>query len=217
MDKRFKNKTASDSDSDDSSEDDGGNRTCEKVEELKTEGKPVCLGFEVSDSCSKCLLCDVSVSVRGNLYKHINSHGYHVKFCSNPRDNSELNAGNKGCRKIWLEESFEAHVCTYDDPEQVGHYPLDKKEGKKKKLRKRGFRGFEKNFGIPDGSPAKFYSERYTRLFRQLGIRGNHSMAMDTTFRRNGKMELVYLTGRQMTAVKDYVGGSEKYFLVSQI
>merc|ERR1712106_386155 len=161
--------------------------------------------------------CDVSASVRGNLYKHINSHGYNVKFCSNPRENSELSAGNKGCRKIWLEESFEAHRCTYEDPEQIGHYPLDKIQGKKKKRRKRGFRGFEKNFGVPDGSPAKFYSDRYTRLFRQLGIRGNHSMAMDTTFRRNGKMELVYLTGRQMTAVKDYVGGSEKYFLKPQV
>jgi len=212
------NRTGWESSDSDESSDDGNGRTCERVEELKGEGKPVALGFEVSDSCSKCLLCDVSTSVRGNLYKHINSHGYNVKFCSYPRENSELNAGNKGCRKIWLEESFEAHICTYEDPEQIGHYPLEKMAGlKKKKRRKGGFRGYEKNFGVPDGSPAKFYSDRYTRLFRQLGIRGNHSMAMDTTFRRNGKMELVYLTGRQMTAVKDYVGGSEMYFLVSEL
>ena len=210
------NKTGWESSGSDDSSDEGNGRICEKVEELKAEGKPVALGFEMSDSCSKCLLCDVSTSVRGNLYKHINSHGYNVKFCSNPRENSELDAANKGCRKIWLEETFEAHTCTYEDPEQIGHYPLDKMAGQKKKKRKKGgFRGYEKNFGVPDGSPAKFYSDRYTRLFRQLGIRGNHSMAMDTTFQRNGKMELVYLTGRQMTAVKDYVGGSETYFLVS--
>jgi len=215
VDKRFKSGVfESGDDSDDSSEDE--NRVCEKVEELKTEGKPVCLGFEVSDSCSKCLLCDVTVSVRGNLYKHINAHGYNVKFCCNPRENSDLNAGNKGCRKIWLEQSFETHLCSYEDPDQLGHYPLDQREQKKKK-RKRGFRGYEKNFGVPDGSPAKFYCDRYTQLFKKMGVKGNHSMAMDTTFFRNGKMELVYLTGRQMTAVKDYCGGSEKYFLKPQV
>jgi hypothetical protein len=37
---------------------------------------------------------------------------------------------------------------------------------------------------------------------------------MDAMFMRNGKMELVYLTAWQMQAVREFAGGSDKYFLV---
>ena len=84
----------------------------------------------------------------------------------------------------------------------------------KKKTKRGGYRGFEKNFGTPDGSPAKFYNDRYTRLYHQLAIRTNVGLPMDSTFVRNGKMELCYLSDRQMSAVKDYLDDNDKYILV---
>ena len=189
-------------------------KTIEVVENLRKEGKAVCLAYEVNDSCTKCLLCDVSAALRGNLYKHINSHGYNVKFCCAPREKSELEEGNRGCRKIFLDETFDEHTCTNEPPEQLGHFPLEKTQKSKKKTKRGGYRGFEKNFGTPDGSPAKFYNDRYTRLFHQLAIRTNIGLSMDSTFVRNGKMELCYLSDRQMSAVKDYLDDNDKFILV---
>ena len=220
IDKRFRTGVAnSNGVSSDDSDNDEGTREIEVVENLRKQGKAVCLGFEMTDSQTKCCLCDVSAACRGNLYKHINSHGYSVKFCCNPREKSELEEGNKGCRKIFLEETFDEHICTSEDPEQLGHFPLDRTQKQKKKFRKGrgGFRGFEKNFGVPDGSPAKYYNDRYTRLFHQLAIRTNIGVTLDTTFIRNGKMELCYLSDRQMTAVKDYLDDNDTYILVRKI
>ena len=190
-------------------------RSVEVVENMKKEGRAVILGWEMNDSCTKCLLCEVSMPCRGNLYKHINSHGYSVKFCCNPRDKSDLSPGNKGCRKIFLEETFDLHICNDDDPEQLGNFPLDKTVKMKKKMKRGGFRGYEKNFGTPDGSPAKFYNDRYTRLFHQLAVRTNIGVNLDTTFIRNGKMELCYLSDTQMSAVKDYLDDNDKFILVN--
>ena len=217
LDKRYKTgiTNSSNSSGESDQEDEGG---IEVVENLRKTGAAVCLGYEVSDGCSKCCLCEVSAANRCNLYKHINSHGYSIKFCSAPRDNSDLEDGARGCRKIFLEETFDAHKCTDETPEQLGNFPLDRKQKSKKKVKRGGggggFRGFEKNFGTPDGSPAKFYNDRYTRLYHQLAIRTNVGLAMDSTFVRNGKMELCYLTDRQMTAVRDYLDDNDKYILV---
>ena len=140
-------------------------------------------------------------------------NGHKNKFCCNPRENSELEDGTRGCRKIFLEETFDQHRCTLEPPEQLGNFPLDRKQ-KTKKTKRGGFRGFEKNFGTPDGSPAKFYNDRYSLLYHQLAIRTNVGLPMDSTFVRNGKMELCYLTDRQMSAVKDYLDDNDKYILV---
>ena len=200
--------------SSDDSDNDDTPKVIEVVENLRKEGKAVCLAYEMSDSCTKCCLCDVSAALRGNLYKHINSHGFNIKFCCAPREKSELGEGNKGCRKIFLDETFEEHTCTSEDPEQLGHFPLEKNQRSKKKMKRGGFRGFEKNFGTPDGSPAKYYNDRYTRLFHQLATRTNIGISMDSTFVRNGKMELCYLSDRQMSAVKDYLDDNDKFVLV---
>ena len=46
-------------------------------------------------------------------------------------------------------------------------------------------------------------------------MRTNIGVTLDTTFVRNGKMELCYLSDRQMTAVKDYIDDNDAYELVS--
>ena len=216
MDKRFKageitNGSNSSGESDEEEEAAG----IEIVENLRKEGKAVCLGYEAADGYTKCCLCETSAATRGNLFKHINVHGYTVKFCCKPREDSELEDGTRGCRKIFLEETFDKHRCTASPPEQLGNFPLDRtQKSKRKKTKRSGFRGFEKNFGTPDGSPAKFYNDRYTRLYHQLAIRTNVGLPMDSTFVRNGKMELCYLSDRQMSAVKDYLDDNDKYILV---
>ena len=214
LDKRFKaGETTNGSNSSGESDEEGEETGIEIVETLRKEGKAVCLGYEAADGYTKCCLCEVRAATRGNLYKHINVHGYTTKFCCNPRENSELEDGTRGCRKIFLEETFDKHRCTAQPPEQLGNFPLDRNK-KSKKPKRGGFRGFEKNFGTPDGSPAKFYNDRYTRLYHQLAIRTNVGLPMDSTFVRNGKMELCYLSDRQMSAVKDYLDDNDKYILV---
>ena len=226
IDKRFKSGAASScySSGEEEEEEDAGDGR-EEIEAMRKEGVSVCLGYEVNDSCTKCLLCDVSMPCRANVYKHINTHGYAIKFCSIiGREKSELSdPAARGCRKIFIEDTFDDHTCNETVPEQIGHWPLKRNQGKRKKTKiggsKRivgsGFRGFEKNFGTPDGSPAKYYNDRYTRLFHQLAVRTNIGVRLDTTFVRNGKMELCYLSDRQMSAVKDYIDDHDTYELVS--
>ena len=226
IDKRFKSGAASScysSGEEEEEEEDGDGR--EEVEALRKEGGGVCLGYEVNDSCTKCLLCDVSMPCRANLYKHINTHGYAIKFCSIiGREKSDLpDPTARGCRKIFLEDTFDDHTCNETVPEQIGFWPLKRNQGKRKKTKiggaknivRTGFRGFEKHFGTPDGSPAKYYNDRYTRLFHQLAVRTNIGVTLDTTFIRNGKMELCYLSDRQMSAVKDYIDDNDTFELVS--
>ena len=193
------------------------------VKELTAAGEAVCVGWEVNDSCSQCTLCSYSCPVRGNLYKHTTAHGVTpFKFCSTDREeNSELPKGNRGCRKIFAAATFDQHICTAADAEQLGEFPLLFKT-RLKKLLKRKHKDKKSDhqlkYGVPDGSPAKFYSDRYAKLFQQLesksGDGGGTALSMDTMFMRNGKMELCYLTAWQMQAVREFAGGSEKYFLV---
>ena len=101
----------------------------------------------------------------------------------------------------------------------MGSFPLRGPGGankSKKKVAKKaqgvggGFRGYEKNFGVPDGSPAKFYSDRYRRVFSQLGVKDSSVMGSLL------KCELDFLTAGQMEAVRDYVEEpGERFFLVS--
>ena len=252
MDKRFKSGavkgdscySSGEEEEEEEENDDDNAALVEAVEALRKQGGGVCLGYEVTEGCTQCLLCDANMPCRGNLYKHINSHGYAVKFCCADRGpKSRLTEdirGVKGCRKIFIADTFDDHTCTAAAPEQIGHWPLEKNAGIKKynksralkgaggggggvgnasgsrSSRKGGMRGFEKNFGKPDGSPAKFYNDRYTRLFHQLAVRTNIGLSLDTTFVRNGKMELCYLSDRQMSAVKDYLDDNDKYVLVSK-
>ena len=203
-----------------SSEEEEDRPGLEEVEKIVSAGQPVCMGYEITESASRCTLCDVKpFTVRGNLYKHINAHGYSVKFCSNPRQGTV-----KGCRKIWMEQTFDLHECSDRVPDQLANCPLAHQTAGKQKKRQRhvgtrelgAYRGYAKYFGRPDGSPAKYYSDRYTRLFHMLGVRSNRDqLAMDTTFLRNGKVELCYLNSSQMHAVKEYVEKpDETYFLV---
>ena len=222
VDKRYRSGVASSCYSSGEEEESEAGDGAEVVENMRRQGGGVCLGYEVNDSCTKCLLCDTSMPCRANLYKHINTHGYVIKFCSVVgRDKSELSdPAARGCRKIFIEDTFDDHVCNETEPEQIGHWPLQRNQGKKKNKiggRKKtvgGFRGFEKNFGTPDGSPAKYYNDRYTRLFHQLAVRTNIGLSLDTTFIRNGKMELCYLSDTQMSAVKDYLDDNDTYELV---
>ena len=227
MDKRFKSGAASScySSGEDEEEEEDGDGS-EEVEAMRKEGGGVCLGYEVNDSCTKCLLCEASMPCRANIYKHINTHGYAIKFCSIiGREKSDLSDPTaRGCRKIFIEDTFDDHVCNETVPEQIGFWPLKRNQGKRKKIKgggtpkkvvRSGFRGFEKHFGTPDGSPAKYYNDRYTRLFHQLAVRTNIGVTLDTTFVRNGKMELCYLSDRQMTAVKDYIDDNDAFELVS--
>lgn len=201
------------------------------VEEMVASGQAVCVGWEVNDSCAQCTLCSYSCPIRGNLYKHITAHGVTAfKFCS--KESPLLPEGNRGCRRIFAASTFSSHTCSATDVPQLGEFPLLHKTRSKKKLEKKKRRKERKlvseasgdakiRFGVPDGSPAKFYSERYAKLFQQLEAKhvadeggGAAELPMDAMFMRNGKVELVYLTAWQMQAVREFAGGSDKYFLV---
>ena len=215
----------SDSDEDDDEEDeeeDGGPDEESIARTMAAEDKPVCVGYEVSESMSQCTFCNYSCSFRGNLCKHIRSHGFiDVAFCKMPRENSELpSQAMRGCRKIFTVDTFDLHVCTTETPDQLGEFKISRghqgyqqqhqrqKSKKKKRSRRRG------SFG----TPAKFYCDNdYSRLFQRLASRDKHAFPMDTTFMRNGQLELTsYLTANQMKAVREFCWGSDKYFLVGQ-
>ena len=121
----------------------------------------------------------------------------------------------QGCRKTYTEETFDRHKCTTEPPVQLGNNPIKKPFSVTKKKGKKGHKAFKFNFPTPDGSPAKFYSERYARLYRQLGVKDRRGKPMDNPFVKNGKMDLAYVTKRQMKAVMEFVKGNEKYYLVS--
>ena len=185
------------------------------VNQLKEEGKGVCLGYEPVETLSMCLLCDFKTAHRGNLFQHIKRHyNQEVKFCAGARQPTEMEDSKRGCRKVYLKVSFDQHTCTSEAAKPLGNFPFkplggaNRKKDKKKKAG--GYRGFEKNFGVPDGSPAKFHSDRYLRVFSQLGVR-DPGERMDSAFR----WQLDYLTNGQMTAVQDYVNNpGEKFYLV---
>ena len=203
-----------DEESEDEEEEDDGPTEESIAKEMAAAGKPVCVGYEISDSCSQCTFCSYSCPVRGNLCKHIRAHGFmDISFCKTGRENSVLpKQANKGCRKIFTTESFDYHRCDTEDPPQLGEFQISRgQQGPRKNTTsKSGGR-----FAVPDGSPAKFYCDGYTRLFHRLGSKEKHAFPMDSTFIRNGQLELTsYLTSNQMKAVREFCWGSDKYFLV---
>jgi hypothetical protein len=214
--------SSEDSDSDESEEESIQNPGLQLVEDLCGAGRPVCVGWEESSGeWSHCNLCAYGCPVRGNLYKHITAHGVTAfKFCSAPRDEASLSSlpeGVRGCRKIYAAATFHKHVCTAAEEERLGDFQLRSRVQKKKKKKRKEKQKQRFKFGVPDGSPAKFYSERYAKLFQQLEAKGEEcGVSMDAMFMRNGKMELVYLTAWQMQAVREFAGGSDKYFLVRE-
>ena len=194
------------------------------ISQLKGKGKGVCVGYEESETSNQCLFCDYSTKGRTNLFTHIKRHyDRETKFCGvsvcGPRENSTLKDNSRGCRKVFLASTFDQHTCTEEIPKPLGSFPLRGPGGankSKKKVAKKaqgvggGFRGYEKNFGVPDGSPAKFYSDRYRRVFSQLGVKDSSVMGSLL------KCELDFLTAGQMEAVRDYVEEpGERFFLVS--
>ena len=181
--------------------------------EMTAAGKAVCVGYEINENLSQCTLCNYSCPVRGNMYKHLGSHGMRsIRFCKEAREKSELPEDTKGCRKIFTKETYDRHVCTEDGPEQLGEFTIyrgaatnRRSPQKVKELKKAR---------VPDGSPAKFYCDGYTKLFHRLGSRDKHAFPMDSTFHRNGQLELVYLTAGQLKAVREFCNGNDKYYLV---
>ena len=215
----------SDSDTDQEENDENDEETeADLVDKLLKSGKEVCLGYDVPGELHQCNFCPYSCPVRGNLYKHIGSHGFQeIKFCKEIRENSKLSdPTQRGCRKIFHLDTYDLHVCTEDDPTRLGDFKVCR--GKNPRMRSPQKSDLmkspklkiksKKKFSVPDGSPAKFYCDGYTRLFHRLGSRDKHAFPMNTTFQRNGQLELVYLTAGQMRAVREFCMGSEKYFLV---
>ena len=188
------------------------------ISQLKEKGEGVCLGYVESETLSQCSLCDYNTRASNNLYTHIKRHyDRDVKFCCVPRESTTLKDSSRGCRKVFLAQTYDSHTCTDEIPKPLGFFPLRGPGGNnpnKKKSTKKGqtggFRGYEKNFGVPDGSPAKFYSDRYRRVFSQLGVKDTSTMGSLL------KWQLDYLTSGQMEAVRDYVEEpGERFFLVS--
>ena len=187
------------------------------ISQLKGKGEGVCFGYVESETLSQCSLCDYNTRASSNLYTHIKRHwDREIKFCCGPRESSILKDSGRGCRKVFLAQTFDQHTCTDEIPKPLGSFPLkgpggntNKKKGTKKAQNGSGFRGYEKNFGVPDGSPAKFYSDRYRRVFSQLGVKDTSAMGSLL------KWQLDYLTSGQMEAVRDYVEEpGERFFLV---
>lgn len=183
----------------------------------QSEGNGVCVGYEEHETLCHCTLCDFNTTQKGNLYAHIKRHcmQFDTKFCSFAREPSKLEINKRsGCRKVFLADSFDQHTCFVGVPGSLGSFPLKSSNGNSKKGEKKkkagGFRGYEKNFGKPDGSPAKFYSDRYTRVFSQLGV-AEPSERLGSSL----MWQLDYLTSGQMTAVKDYVDDpGQRFYLV---
>ena len=220
-----KDEEDSDCDTDEEDNDENDKETeADLVDKLLKSGKEVCLGYDIPGELHQCNFCPYSCPVRGNLYKHIGSHGFQeIKFCKEIRENSKLSdPTQRGCRKIFHLDTYDLHLCTEDDPTRLGDFkvsrginprirsPMKSDLMKPPKLKIKS----KKKFAVPDGSPAKFYCDGYTRLFHRLGSRDKHAFPMNTTFQRNGQLELVYLTAGQMRAVREFCMGSEKYFLV---
>ena len=192
---------------------------------LESEGQAVCVAYETSELLSQCTFCNYSCPVRGNMYKHVGAHGFtDIRFCKEARDQSHLLEGARGCRVVYTAQTFDMHWCRAEAPAQLGDFVIKrgvqnrmvpvavKKEAKKKKKKKKEKKA---RYSVPDGSPAKFYCDTgYARLFHRLASRDKHAFPMDTTFHRNGQLELVYLTAYQMRAVREFCQGSDKYFLV---
>ena len=187
------------------------------ISQLKGKGEGVCLGYVESETLSQCSLCDYNTKSSSNLYTHIKRHwDREIKFCCGPRESSTLKESSRGCRKVFLAQTFDGHTCTDETPKPLGSFPLkgpggnaSKKKGPKKTQIGSSFRGYEKNFGVPDGSPAKFYSDRYRRVFSQLGVKDTSAMGSLLEW------QLDYLTSGQMEAVRDYVEEpGERFFLV---
>ena len=204
-----------DSSDDEDTEDNGS--LAAVISQLKGNGEGVCLGYVESETLSQCSLCDYNTKSSSNLYTHIKRHwDREIKFCCGPRESSTLKESGRGCRKVFLAQTFDGHTCTDEIPKPLGSFPLkgpggnaNKKKGPKKAQIGSGFRGYEKNFGVPDGSPAKFYSDRYRRVFSQLGVKDTSTMGSLL------KWQLDYLTSGQMEAVRDYVEEpGERFFLV---
>jgi hypothetical protein len=209
------------SDSSEGSEesDDDSERETEQdiAEELISQGKPVCIGYEVTDGHSACNFCDFFCTFRGNLHPHLRCHGFiDFEFCKKKRLKSTLDEDQtRGCRKIFTSDSFESHTCTDDTEDKLGDFLIQRGKGNKsagRRVKKK--RSKKQRYGSPDGTPAKFYCDGYTKLFHRLAAQDGHNMPMDTTFVRNGQLELVYLTAGQMKAVREFCKGSEKYYLV---
>ena len=179
--------------------------------DLTKKRQPVCLSQTLPSELTECLFCGNIQNFRGNMLTHLKQHGFYESiFCKTLRDKSELPEGyNKGCRKLYTVKSYEFHTCTLDNEEQHGHFPVGRDRVYKKPKKKKRWK-----FGTPDGSPAKFYCDGYTKLFHRLAARDGHNMKMDATFVRNGQVELVYLTAGQMAAVREFCRGSDKYYLV---
>jgi len=208
--------------------------------DLLASGQSVCVGYEQNDSMSYCNFCSYGCSIRGNMYKHINCHGFReILFCKGPRD--EVNNLPRGCRMIFTRDSFNLHTCSVELPVKLGEFTITKgvtaapaapsipaakrrrlekqqlrqekrerKEKRRLKMKKR------KMASLAANSPAKFYCDGYTRLFHRLGTKERHGLSMDATFHRNGQLELVYLTANQMKAVREFCWGSDKYYLKPQ-
>merc|ERR1719319_955367 len=208
---------------DSSDDEDAGNEELMKlIAGKKEEGLGVCLGWEEHETLSLCCMCDYTTKTAGNMYQHVRRHcglkrSDDTQFCHRPREASTMADNSRGCRKCFLATTFDQHTCTDDKAKQIGNFPLrvggiNVKKGKKKQYPSQ-FRGFEQNFGVPDGSPAKFYSDRYLRVFSQLGIQ-----APTERIGASNMWDLDYLTVGQMAAVRDYVEDpGERYFLKPQV
>ena len=212
-DKGSDDESDSESDKSDGEEDEDETPLLDIVTQMTNDRLGVCVGYEVTDGHNQCNMCDYFCSFRGNLHPHIRSHGItSFEFCKKPREQSTLDESQtRGCRKIFTIDSFQYHTCTNETEDKLGDFAIGGPGRKSKKKRRRSR---QPKYGTPDGTPAKFYCDGYTKLFHRLAAKDGHSMGMDATFLRNGQLELVYLTAGQLKAVREFCWGSDKYFLV---
>ena len=99
------------------------------IHELRRTETAVCLGFEV-DCTMKCRLCGFEPTVGSNLYAHIKKTHYEckLKLCKIARPGAMTANKYRGCRKVFIEQTFDFHTCTDDDPELLDIYTTATKD-----------------------------------------------------------------------------------------
>ena len=111
------------------------------LDKLKETEKAVCLGFELDQTTMKCRLCGFIPTEKGNLNSHIkrvHSINFKLKLCKSAREdyfrpNKGFLGRYRGCRKIFIEDSFDLHTCSSEppNPEQIleQNFEQDEKSG----------------------------------------------------------------------------------------
>jgi hypothetical protein len=149
-----------------------------------------------------CRVCNFITKCRPNLLRHLRKyHKLPPKHC-------------KKCRLVFLKPEYRSHSC------------FSEASGQKRRHRSRSKKPPDKEASPSRSKSPKCYSSRYKSLLKSLGGKNHGSSKKDkrkrkktkegldlqesllsSPFHRNGKFEVVMVTGEQFDAVQSFLAG----------